>query len=691
MLLEPLEDRSLLSVSPLEIVGVQIGEWGRIETPMIDERSIEVVPGENLLFYHGAAQPATPEFGTASHMWRQDAPSGPFGDKTAVEVKWWDAPSTDETYHNGKAVTVASQDFPDISGQAYLKYVGYQRFQLWKSYDGSTFSNPVTTIAMGDANGYLGEKKFTLYDGHVVVNPGTDDAVGRVTFAWDESVMTLGTATTPTGLQYSYNETVLVPGATVYSPQHTWGPGSTYGSGNPTATVRIKGATDVADGTQGTIYGSQWASMNGIDVYMQREYAGWYYLWQDASYTVPVVPTDMNDLKYLVGSNGANLVDGVTQTTVTETGDVFRDPIILNNGGGNLEAYFSPAGEDASATATGLIRATSNDNGLTWAVDPILGTDVLNGTVSLGSESTPAAFGSFSHMWAQGGGGTGNDGQAITFKWYNEGGGVSGAQYNGRAVTLLGSTVTDVNGQGYLKYTGYPEYYQLWRSFDGTNFSDPVTTTASGYLGEGNGFIADGHVSQTFPGNGAVSVTEVGTQRLLFAADKYGDINLFTSPAGANGPFSQQGIFIANGVTGSPASTITSAARSGVALPVTLPGSTNQVLTMYVDGNFNGAADNEANQGAIGFFAVDSFFDVMYQVDDVVRIDDPLGGGSKAANGVLITFANSVKDAGMTALEEATLANVEFVSNQMNALLLVIGAVDDPGTWTVFNGQPDPR
>jgi hypothetical protein len=156
----------------------------------------------------------------------------------------------------------------------------------------------------------------------------------------------------------------------------------------------------------------------------------------------------------------------------------------------------------------------------------------------------------------------------------------------------LGSTVTDVNGQGYLKYTGYPEYYQLWRSFDGTNFTDPVTTTATGYLGAGNGFIADGHVSQTFPDNGAVSVAEVGGQRQLFASDKFGDVNLFTSRAGSNGPFAQEGILIENGVTGSPTTTITSAARSGTALPVTLAGPTHRVLTMYVDGNLTGAMDD---------------------------------------------------------------------------------------------------
>jgi hypothetical protein len=200
------------SLGDLRATAIDIGAWQRIATAGIDARSVESVQGEGLLFYHQGELPATPEFGTASHMWRQGAPSGPFGDGAAVEIKWWDVPSTDETYHNGRPVTVESADYPDIEGPAYLKYVGYQRFQFWQSYDGTpgtypsdgTFSSPVTTSASGDANGYLGSGMFTLYEGHGLPSPGSDDAVGRATYTWDGATLTLGSPTNPTGLEYSY-------------------------------------------------------------------------------------------------------------------------------------------------------------------------------------------------------------------------------------------------------------------------------------------------------------------------------------------------------------------------------------------------------------------------------------------------------------------------------------------------------
>lgn len=690
LFVEQLEDRRLL-FAPLEISGVDVGAWQVIDTPGVDERSIEAVQGEEILFYHEAAQPATPTFGNFSHMWAQGG-GGTGNDGQAITFKWFNEPGgASQGQYNGRPVTLIGSTVSDVNGQGYLKWTGFpEYYQLWRSYNGTpgvhpsdgTFSDPVTTTSTG----YLGNGNGDLVDGHGPISAGSDDAVGRVTYTWDGNTLSLETPIAPTGLEFSYSEDV--PGTTIATINHFWRPSHPSSGSTIRVSLTGKGQNDPPDGTKITFWDMEFnggfASLNGQVAYTEWVSGLNFDLWADAGLSTPLDATEPSP-DYHQYFNEGKLVDGVT--TISSSGDVYRDPTILNNGSGNLEAYFSPADEDESDTATGLIHATSSDGGLTWTVDPVLNADILNGTVSLGEVSAPIAFGNFSHMWAQGGGGTGNDGQAITFKWFKEPG--SGATYNGRPVTLLNSNVTDVNGQGYLKWTGFPEYYQLWGSYDGTTFSDPVTTTSTGYLGNSNGYLADGHVTQTFPGNGAVDVIEVGGERLLFAADKNGDHSLFTSAAGSNGPFTDEGMFIENGITGSPV--ITSVARSGDAL-VTTNGA-QQIVKMYVDGNFNGAADNEANQGAIGFFAIDSFFDITYQIDDVVRIDDTSGGGTKndPANNVPITFASSVSDAGMTALEEATLANVQFVGNKMTALLLITGAADSPSAWDEFGGQPDPR
>ena len=292
--LEPLEERQLLYAS-LEVAAVDIGVWKTIDTPTIDERSVEAVQGEDLLFYHEAGQLASEEYGSDVYLDRDGDWDGQDG--SSILIKWYaPQPQGADTDYNGRAVTLKSNDYPEIEGPAYLKSANTVQdwwYQVFRSYTGTpgvypsdgVFSDPVVANTTGPTG--LESGKFTLYDGHGPVSAGSDPAVGRVAYTWDGTTLALGTPTQATGLEYSYDRTEDVPGADVYAPQHTWGPGF---SGNTSGTVRIKGATDVPDGTQGTIYDCEWESINGIDVYMQREYAGWYYLWQDAGYTIPVVP-----------------------------------------------------------------------------------------------------------------------------------------------------------------------------------------------------------------------------------------------------------------------------------------------------------------------------------------------------------------------------------------------------------------
>jgi len=630
-----------------------VGPWQRISTPTVNERSIEAIQGENAVLFHMALPDAVDSL---QHLWAPGHASNP---GTTLYMKWGSNshPGGSDQY-DGQAMTMQNVEWPSLNGQqVYMQQQapGSERFYLWAD---ASYTTPIapTSAEYTVTGGYLGDPDAgELVWGHVTLPSPGYDVVGHATYTWDGATLMLNAPTEASGLEWSYTIPAHdEPGADIMDIQHMWKPGSTYGSGNSTSTLRIKGPLDIADGTQATIFDCDWDSLNGVDVYMQREAAGWYYLWGNAGYTVPIDATETNADLYLPGSLAGRLVDGVTHVPEsTETGPVYHDPTVLNNGGGQLEAYFSPVGEDDSSEVTGLMRATSADGGLTWTVDSLIDNDLEKGTVELPG-SNLAAFGTLSHMW-NAGGGVYPPKAAVQIKWWVAGGGGDGTSYNGHPVTLVGASPAELNGHWYLQYVG-PEYYELYANYDGTpgvypsdgTFSDPLITSdpAGTYYGQGNGNLVDGHVSSTYPGSGAVAVTEVSGQRRLYATDSNVNLELFTATAGHNGPFTNQGIVIAgDGSTGNPA--IASLARSGDLFQ----GPIGEPLLLYVDGN-----GDEANTGSVGLAKL-------------------------SADGTAIEFqeadlATMAGITGMTTLEEATINNISFAGTQMTALLMVVGSPD---------------
>jgi hypothetical protein len=439
--------------------------------------------------------------------------------------------------------------------------------------------------------------------------------------------------------------------------------------------------------------------VNGEEVWLEEHAARFYKFWKDAAFTVPIDATEASALGWVQGTAAGRLVDGVTLEDVTITGDIFRDPVILNNGSGNLEGYFAPADEDTTETVTGVFHATSTDYGQTWTVDPVLNGSEYNGSIALEGALSGTIVGALQHIWSPGhatnpstvvpgdvdGGGT------IYMKTGLDAG---AAALDGQPFTLVNSDWTSLNGDHvYAEYLGFERFY-LWANSDFTGETYPTqaeydASAVPGYLpGPLAGDLMEGHVNPSPPGVAPTAIVEMGGERWLFAADKFGNHTLFTATAGNNGPFTGEDVLVENGVTGSPV--ISNTPRSADVIPAL----TGKTIYLYLDGNFNGALDNEASEGALGLLTPnDDGNGHVFQVHDFVRIDDPAGGGSRndPAGGVPITFANSVADAGMTALEEASLAEAAFAANRMTALLLVIGAVDDPAGWDTFGGQPDPR
>ncbi len=265
---------------------------------------------------------------------------------------------------------------------------------------------------------------------------------------------------------------------------------------------------------------------------------------------------------------------GLTYSSgINDPHNVFMTPNVLNQFGGNLEAYFQPRG----GTANGVFHATSMDNGASWTLDlPLAGIHPTTGE------------------------------------------------------SLDGSIILPEDDVG------------------------PVTSA----------YHATGGVQVS----GVNAIIEIGGERRLYGENSYGDVMLWTSTEGDNGPFTRTGVLIDNHEDGSPE--IETISPSGDAIML----GTGDVVYFYVDGNFYKPWDNEANEGAVGMLLLDADgYDFTYQEHDFVRVDDL-----------------DLQAAGLTALEEATINNIEFNGNQMSFLLMLIGANDDPATWDDYGG-PDPR
>ena len=103
-------------------------------------------------------------------------------------------------------------------------------------------------------------------------------------------------------------------------------------------------------------------------------------------------------------------------------------------------------------------------------------------------------FGTVFYIWGSDGGTVANN-----MKWFFMGGGVDKDQWNGRAVTVVNSIWSDFDGQAYLQNNpaGTAERFALWQNYDGTTFSNKVTTTNTGYIGTSPtpAYVIDGHVT----------------------------------------------------------------------------------------------------------------------------------------------------------------------------------------------------
>jgi len=338
-------DLTLAGPGTVGTSSVSVGPWQRISTPTVNERSIEAIQGENAVLFHMALPNAVDSL---QHLWAPGHASNP---GTTLYMKWGSSahPGGSDQY-DGQAMTIQNIEWSSLNGQqVYMQQEapGSERFYLWAdaSYTTPIAPTPAEYTATG---GYLGQADDTeageLVEGHVTLPSPGYDAVGHATYTWDGTTLTLNPPTEASGLEWSYTIPEHdEPGAEIDSIVHFWLPDYTT---RPTVQVKTLGTGDQPSGTQATIWNTIYDSLNGTDIFMERTAYQWYYLWADAAFTVPVDSSDPSDPDYWFSANTGKLVDGVTHVPESsDSGPVYHDPTVLNNGGGQLEAYFSAAGE----------------------------------------------------------------------------------------------------------------------------------------------------------------------------------------------------------------------------------------------------------------------------------------------------------------------------------------------------------
>ena len=142
---------------------------------------------------------------------------------------------------------------------------------------------------------------------------------------------------------------------------------------------------------------------------------------------------------------------------------------------------------------------------------------------------------------------------------------------------------------------------------------------------------------------GGGGIIEINGERRIYAQNNFGDIVLWTTDAGSNGPLTNAGALI-DGSTGN----FQNQSPSGDAIGL----STGQTLYLYVDGE-----GSESSLGAIGALIVDhSGLGITSQIDNFISVSDL-----------------ALSSAGLTSLDEMTIGAVQIAGNNITGVLMIDG------------------
>ncbi|QDT41650.1 hypothetical protein Pan241w_17130 [Gimesia alba] len=142
---------------------------------------------------------------------------------------------------------------------------------------------------------------------------------------------------------------------------------------------------------------------------------------------------------------------------------------------------------------------------------------------------------------------------------------------------------------------------------------------------------------------GGGGIIEINGERRIYAQNNFGDIVLWTTAAGSNGPLTNVGALI-DGLTGD----FQNQSPSGDAIGL----SSGQTLYLYVDGE-----GSESTLGAIGALIVDpTGLVITSQIDNFISVTD-----------------TALSTAGLTRLDEMTIGAVQIAGNMITGVLMIDG------------------
>ncbi|QDV49759.1 golvesin C-terminal-like domain-containing protein [Gimesia fumaroli] len=142
---------------------------------------------------------------------------------------------------------------------------------------------------------------------------------------------------------------------------------------------------------------------------------------------------------------------------------------------------------------------------------------------------------------------------------------------------------------------------------------------------------------------GGGGIIEINGERRIYAQNNFGDIVLWTTDAGSNGPLTNVGALI-DGSTGN----FQNQSPSGDAIGL----SSGQTLYLYVDGE-----GSESTLGAIGALIVDpTGLVITSQIDNFISVSN-----------------TALSSAGLTRLDEMTIGAVQIAGNMITGVLMIDG------------------
>ncbi|WP_197997062.1 hypothetical protein, partial [Gimesia chilikensis] len=243
-------------------------------------------------------------------------------------------------------------------------------------------------------------------------------------------------------------------------------------------------------------------------------------------------------------------------------------------------------------------------------------------------------------------------GQNILF-WRNSSGDLSRATYTWDGTNLVLGAITTATG---LTSGDHASILNVGGGvLEGYFHSGAGPSTAGQYHAISNDggqtWINETFISYPFPTaglsdsgtTGGGGIIEVNGERRIYAQNNFGDIVMWTGPAGANGPLTNAGVVI-DGSTGN----FQNQSPSGDA--ILLP--SGETLYLYVDGE-----GSESSLGAIGALILDQTgLGITSQIDNFISVTDIALSG-----------------AGLTRLDEMTIGDLQLSGNTLTGVLMIAG------------------